>query len=123
MRADLTCPLAISRRTKTLCGQSFPHHEEFIFRWKLTLKLDHISQALQLTYALTSILDPLVGAAQSVLLPASSTTAPAMLVATMPRSRPRRLTATAMRPMATVTTTTTEETTMFELGGFYQTAF
>jgi hypothetical protein len=64
MRVDLTWPLAISRRTNTLCGQSVPHHEEFIFRWKLTLKLDHLSQALQTTYTLTSILDPPVGADQ-----------------------------------------------------------
>jgi hypothetical protein len=62
MRVDLTWPLAISRRTNTLCGQSVPQDEVFIFRWKLTLKLDHLSQALQTTYALTSLLDPPAGA-------------------------------------------------------------
>jgi hypothetical protein len=67
MRADLTWSLAVSRRANTLCGQSVPQHEEFIFRRKLTLKLAHISRALQATHALTLYTDHSLGAPETKL--------------------------------------------------------
>ena len=43
MRVELAGASAISRRANSLWEQSVPQHEEFVFRRKITLKLDHCS--------------------------------------------------------------------------------